>query len=139
MMHLILPALLLFHPGHVETQAPEWNCDEPMAQQEMNYCAAQEYREADAALNAQWEKTSSEMKRRDEAWGDMVDTGDDRPGYFATLLEAQRAWIAFRDAHCRSEAYAFRGGSMEPLIDATCKTALTEARTAELRELIETL
>lgn len=135
MLTLVLPALLLVHPEHSETGDPEWNCDDPQFQQEMNWCAAQEFRVADEALNLQWSMTSAEMKRRDAAWSE----GDDgRPGHFATLLEAQRAWLAYRDAHCRSEAYAFRGGSMEPLMDATCKTAMTQKRTEELQALVET-
>jgi uncharacterized protein YecT (DUF1311 family) len=134
MILAILPILLL-HPGNHSEGEAQWNCDNPQVQQEMNYCAAKEFHAADEALNAQWEITSAEMKACDARW-----TGpeDGRPGYFASLLEAQRAWIAFRDAHCRSEAYAFRGGSMEPLINATCRTALTELRIEQLRELVDT-
>ena len=95
---------------------PQWNCDDPVAQQEMNWCAHQEYLKADAGLNAQWKVTAAEMKRRDAAWDS---SHDERPGYFATLLEAQRAWIKFRDSHCASEGYLFRGGSMEPLMVST--------------------
>lgn len=139
-MLAVFPALLLaLHPGHHDdTAGPQWNCDEPQAQQEMNYCAAQDFKRADEALNLQWAETSAAMKARDE----RRETGalpelDDRPGYFQTLLEAQRAWIAFRDAHCRSEGYYARGGSLEPLLVSTCKTTLTEARTQQLAQLIE--
>ncbi|WP_298465869.1 lysozyme inhibitor LprI family protein [uncultured Erythrobacter sp.] len=103
-------------------------------QQEMNICAAVEFRKADAELNAQWNVTSQKMKEFDESW---TAEWDDRPGWFASLLEAQRAWIAFRDAHCRVDGYTARGGSLEPLLVSTCKTALTEARTEQLRELAE--
>ncbi|MXO90049.1 lysozyme inhibitor LprI family protein [Pontixanthobacter aquaemixtae] len=113
---------------------PEWNCDDPQVQQEMNWCANQEYLEADAALNAQWKKTAAVMKLRDE---NFESTSDDRPGYFDTLLAAQRAWLTYRDTHCRSEGYYARGGSLEPLLVATCKTELTEGRTAQLAALVE--
>ncbi|MEZ5737912.1 MAG: lysozyme inhibitor LprI family protein [Novosphingobium sp.] len=113
---------------------PQWNCDEPVAQQEMNWCAARDYEKANAELNVQWKKTATEMKRRDAEWDSSFDK---RPGYFAALLEAQRAWIKYRDAHCTSEGYLFRGGSMEPLIVSTCKTKLTEDRTQQLQFLIE--
>jgi len=115
---------------------PPWNCADPMAQQEMNYCAAQEFHKADAALNAQWKLTAAEMKRRDERDSDF---DDGRPGHFATLLSAQRAWLKFRDAHCNLDGYLFRGGSMEPLIVSTCRTGLTEARTKQLKDLVEEL
>ena len=54
--------------------------------------------------------------RSDREAGGRIE-GDDRPGDEATLREAQRAWVAFRDAHCRLEGYEARGGTMEPLVD----------------------
>ena len=114
--------------------APGWNCDDPQAQQEMNWCAAQEFHKADAVLNAQWTLTVREMKQRDIRDGKQT---DGRPGHFATLLAAQRAWLKYRDAHCDLEGYLFRGGSMEPLLVATCRTELTEARTKQFKDLIE--
>jgi uncharacterized protein YecT (DUF1311 family) len=113
---------------------PGWNCAEPRFQQEMNWCAAQDFHKADAALNVQWKVTSAQMKRRD---ADQGKPDDGRPGNYAALLAAQRAWLRFRDAHCDLEGYQFRGGSMEPLLVATCRTALTEARTKQLRELVD--
>ena len=118
------------------------DCDQEAAdqgiQQEMNICAAAEYREADARLNAQWKITSAKMKERDASFEEYGGSEfDDRPGWFASLLEAQRAWLTFRDAHCRMDGYTARGGSLEPLLVSSCKTALTEARTEQLRSLAE--
>lgn len=105
-------------------------------QSAMNICAAHEFAAADADLNAQWSITKAAMKERDEGWNESGSPAwDKRPGYTASLLEAQRAWIKYRDAHCRVEGYTARGGSLEPLLVSTCKTTLTEARTAQLREL----
>ena len=111
-----------------------WNCKAPQVQQEMNWCAHQDFLEADAALNAQWKKTAAEMKRRDADWGQP---DDGSKGYLAILLDAQRAWLNYRDAHCTSEGYLFRGGTMEPLIHASCKARLTEERTKQLNDLVE--
>lgn len=127
-------ALLLTAAAPAPADKPEWNCDDPQDQQTMNYCAHQEFLAADAKLNAQWKLTAAEMKTRDRDWGD---SNDGRPGYFDTLREAQRAWLKYRDTHCASEGYMFRGGTMEPLIIATCKTRLTELRTKDLKDLIE--
>lgn len=130
--------LMVLSAAQATPPNPDWNCADPMAQQEMNWCAYQDYLAADAELNAQWNKTSAILKERDIQWMDGHGNHDDgRPGYFPTLLEAQRAWIAFRDAHCRSEGYYARGGSLEPLLVSTCKTDMTRARTEELRELVE--
>jgi uncharacterized protein YecT (DUF1311 family) len=126
----MIAALLLTTAG---AEVP-WNCADPQAQQEMNWCAAQDFHKADAALNAQWKLSSTEMKNRDTRDGKPA---DGRPGHMATLLTGQRAWLKFRDAQCDLEGYLFRGGSMEPLLVATCRTSLTEARTKQLKDLIE--
>ena len=129
---IILPLLL----QSAEPPVPEWNCDDPMVQQEMNWCAGQEYEVADAELNAQWKVTAAAMKQRDVEWAG-IGSPDQRPGFFKSLLEAQRGWLRYRDAHCRVDGYTARGGSLEPLLVATCKTRLTRLRTAELKELVE--
>ncbi len=97
--------------------AQEVDCATATAQQDMNWCAAEAYRAADAALNAEWTLTTG--------WAQEV-------GLEESLRGAQRAWIAFRDAACEVEAAVWEGGSMQPLIHATCMTRLTEARTGDL-------
>ena len=137
---ILLAAICLpFAPAAAQEADSLPRCDQAKAdmgiQQEMNICAHREFLIADATLNAQWKLTAAKMKAQDKdsaAWA-----ADGRPGYFATLLEGQRAWITFRDAHCASEGYFARGGSLEPLLVSTCKTALTEARTAQLKELAD--
>jgi uncharacterized protein YecT (DUF1311 family) len=128
---MILLSLLL---AAAPADGPQWNCEDPQAQQEMNHCAHQDYLKADAALNAQWKKAAAVMKQRDAGWDSDWDR---RAAYFDTLLEAQRAWITYRDTHCTSEGYHFRGGSLERLLVAMCKTGLTEERTKQLRGLVE--
>jgi uncharacterized protein YecT (DUF1311 family) len=123
----LLPLLLL-------AAEPTLDCENAMTQADMNQCAFKDYQSADAELNAQWQKTSSVMKSRDENFESEYDT---RSGYFDTLLEAQRAWLGYRDAQCRSEGYVARGGSLEPLLVSSCMAHLTRLRTAELEELVE--
>ena len=115
-------------------QEPEVDCDNAMAQFELNACAYKEYERADAAMNAQWKVTAARMKEID---ADFDRSQDNRPGYFDTLLAAQRAWLTYRDQHCASEGYTMRGGSAEPMMISGCQTQLTEARTKQLKELIE--
>ncbi|MEM9502201.1 MAG: lysozyme inhibitor LprI family protein [Pseudomonadota bacterium] len=138
MIHSLAPVFLLLH-SHSGTPPPnpDWDCQDPQAQQEMNWCAAQDYAVADDALNAQWTVTAAKMKARDASTAGSLPDWDERPGWFDSLLEAQRAWITYRDAHCRADGYSARGGSLEPLLVSTCKTALTEARTKELRSLAD--
>ena len=116
-------------------QAAEFqpDCDNPFTQHEINICAQLDFLAADKELNAQWQITADTMKQWDAEHG----FDDGRPGYFDTLLDAQRAWIAFRDAHCASEGYLFRGGSGEPMMISGCKAGLTRERTQQLRALVE--
>lgn len=113
---------------------PEVDCENAMAQSELNACAWQEYERADAAMNAQWKVTSARMKEIDAGFDNSYDK---RPGYFDTLLAAQRAWITYRDRHCVSEGYSMRGGSAEPMVISGCMATLTDQRTAQLKALIE--
>ncbi len=132
---LILPLML----QSAEPPVPGWNCKDPIAQQEMNWCAGQDYAAADAELNAQWKITAAAMKASDAGFAaDGTAKYDSRAGYFQTLLEAQRAWLRYRDAHCLVSGYEARGGSMEPLLALSCKAELTRQRTQQLKDLAET-
>ena len=113
---------------------PEADCKDPQTQTDMNMCSGRAFRAAGLAMNRQWDVVSKVMKDLDK----KRDQGaDDRPGYFATLLESQRAWLKFRDAQCTAEGYYARGGTMEPLLFNTCAEGLREQRTKQLRELAE--
>ncbi|HTU12929.1 MAG TPA: lysozyme inhibitor LprI family protein [Allosphingosinicella sp.] len=130
MMGLLLALLL-------SAQDSEWNCENPQAQQEMNYCAAQDAERADAELNSVYRTSIERAREADRDYARVADgaggPSDGLPGEEATLREAQRAWVSFRDASCRLESFEARGGSMQPMIDGGCRATMTRARTAELR------
>lgn len=105
-------------------------CDDPQTQHQMNACAYEEYQTADKQLNTQWKITHDYMKSLDKDHED-----DGRIGYAEALLKAQKSWIAFRDNHCLSESYRFRGGTAEPLLRYGCLAAETKRRTKVLVEL----
>lgn len=128
---MIVAALALLSAA---AAAQDPDCANPVTQSDMNVCAYQDFKRADAALNAQWTITTAQMKERDR---DTLRPEDTRPGYFDTLLAGQRAWLTYREQHCASEGYLMRGGSAEPLLISGCQTQLTEARTAQLKSLIE--
>lgn len=125
---MILLALL------AQAQAATIDCAEPLTQSAMTICATRDFERADAALNAQWTLTAAAMRDSDAPPGAVQ---DGRPGYFETLIEAQRAWRRYRDAHCASEGFYARGGSLEPMLVARCRARLTERRTEQLRELAD--
>lgn len=90
-------------------------------QLEMNDCAAADYAVADAALNAVWSVVKPRM--------DSIGAG-------AKRLDAQRKWLAFRDAACSAEVDFYEGGSIAPLVHSDCLTRLTQRRTEDLRALV---
>jgi uncharacterized protein YecT (DUF1311 family) len=98
--------------------APPDRCDSPQTQAEMNRCAGEELRRNDAQLNVAYSRL---LKKLD-------------PNRRAKLQKAERAWVAFRDAQCDYEGSESEGGSIQPLEIAACKTELTKARIAQLRE-----
>ncbi len=112
--------------------SPAVNCADPVTQTDMTRCAVRDFEAADAALNRQWQITSDAMKDNDRR-----NRGMRGPGYFAVLLDAQRAWLKFRDTHCISAGYMARGGTLEPMLVANCRTTLTQERTAQLREIYD--
>ena len=116
--------------------ADELDCSSgDLPQQGLNICAARDAEKADAELNAQWKLTTDAMKDRDR---EIDRTYDRQPGYFETLLAAQRAWLTYRDKHCLAASFEMRGGSGAPMIHGGCMAELTRARTAQLKALIET-
>lgn len=127
---------ILFAFALLAAQQPagdEWNCEDPQAQVEMNACAALDFERADAELNAAYRGAIADARANDRGPDSGRPEWDDRPGEEATLREAQRGWLAFRDAHCRLEGYSERGGSLEPLVYESCRAGLTRGRTAQLR------
>jgi uncharacterized protein YecT (DUF1311 family) len=122
---IVLPLLFLLQP--------QVDCNEPITQRDMNFCSHQEFEVADKALNEQWRKVAAHKKRDDEAAAKNEAEG----GYFQKLLDAQRAWLAYRDNHCEAVSDVYRGGSIRPLIHNLCKAELTAQRTDQLQKMIE--
>ncbi|WP_196774234.1 lysozyme inhibitor LprI family protein [Rhodovulum sp. MB263] len=89
-------------------------------QAEMNRCADQAYREADARLNAAWPAARASAAAA---------------GAGELLLDAQRKWLLFRDAACAAEAAPYEGGSLQPVVRLDCLRRLTDRRSADLRAL----
>ena len=114
----------------IQTPYQEHRCDNPQSQYDMNECAAIDFEQADAQLNAVWREAIASAQQDDR---ELDRNFDERPTTEAKLREAQRAWIVFRDAHCTVEGYdAARGGSMESMVFNGCRAQLTRERTRHL-------
>lgn len=74
------------------------------------------------AVDAQLNKTYQEIVAR------LKDDADGKK----SLVDAQRAWMKFRDAECKFQASAVDGGSAYPLAMQACLEAVTRQRVQEL-------
>ncbi|WP_339748238.1 lysozyme inhibitor LprI family protein [uncultured Maricaulis sp.] len=84
-------------------------------------CTGEEYAAWDSRLNTAYTRYMQQL-------GAPRDEG---------LREAQRAWMALRDADCEFEASAFAGGSMQPLVTAACMRDYAARRTIRLLGWLE--
>ena len=109
--------------------AQDIDCKSPQTQTDMNICAAQDYERADAELNRVW----GEVRATLQTMGNPVEGA---PNPWETMLEAQRAWITFRDLACDAESAIYYGGSIRPLIYSSCLTRLTEQRMQDIRDAV---
>ena len=115
----LLAGLWLIAALQAQAQTPD--CENPQTQREMNQCAAEDLDREDQQLNRlynQYRATLQESERQ-------------------ALKQAQLAWITFRDLDCTLVASAYEGGSMQPMIHATCLAARTRERVGQLKQMIE--
>jgi len=103
------------------------DCGDKPNQTAMTMCQKAEADRADAAMNTAWKQVYPAMQRLDRKG---------QPGYAATLLASQRAWLAFRDSECRIESYEWRGGTMQPFTENQCRAEVTRTRTQQLRAML---
>lgn len=99
------------------------DCDQAVRQADLNRCAAQAFKREDTRLNSLYKEL---IGRSDKAQA-------------GKLKQAQRAWISFRDLHCQYEQSRYQGGSMAPLVHASCLGNLTRQRNDTLQAVIKDL
>ena len=135
--------LFPFLPHFVVEQrsAPKQNpCEEKTtSQRQMDDCAAFEYKQADAHLNRVYRKAVQYMTddlARAQKEGDQKQTKYEETA-IASLKEAERTWISYRDIQCRAAAHQYEGGGMAPMIHSQCLTTVPEHRTADLKSIYE--
>jgi len=124
--------LLMMSAAPLAARSLDCSATGNLTQRDMNFCATQDFNAADQDLNSAWTSVFSEIKSRD-----AQKDSDATKGWPAAVLEAQRSWIAFRDDHCNSVGFAYRGGTIEPLIYQLCRTELTRQRTEQIKGLID--
>jgi uncharacterized protein YecT (DUF1311 family) len=127
MKRILLALLLSFAaaPAPAQRRAAKDPCRDPQSQAEVNMCAGEKFKAADAELNRVYKRLVSKLA--------------DDEGQREKLKAAETAWLKYRDDNCEYEASFFDGGSMRPLILSSCFERMTKARTAELKEQFDEL
>ncbi len=120
---------LALMPGMAAAQVVD--CNNAVAQVEMTFCAEQDWKTADADLNAAYGAARGVLR--------AVDAGlpVNQRGAEAALRDAQRAWITYRDKSCTAESYMMYGGSAAPMVFYICSARVTSARAGDLWGLAE--
>lgn len=101
----------------------------------MSMCMQTETELWDGVLNAEYRETMDFMKAMD------ADEAESFPEFAVraeTLRDAQRAWIAFRDAECALAYAQWGAGSMRHIAGSECMMRMTAERALELRDMRET-
>ena len=126
-----LTLFIIASPHTVTAQNDGLDCSNPQNQSTMNRCAFLDFEAADIELNAIWPAARKANATFAEYLPENLKADE------KALLEAQRAWIKFRDAHCASIALPNVGGTIYPLIYNSCRADVTRQRTEQLRELVD--
>jgi uncharacterized protein YecT (DUF1311 family) len=102
----------------------------------MLFCAGENFKAADARLNAAWPAVQAHFRKVDQ---DMADLGIVPPGAkssFDLITDAQLAWIRYRDNECIAESARYSNGSLRGVEVLGCKSNLTNVRTEELKGIV---
>ncbi len=100
---------------------PQPNCKSAKTQVEMNVCAQKDAQAADQQLNQTYRRVRAKFKGMSQ---------DNQ------LVNAQLAWIKFRDSECTFASDRYKGGSIAPLVYSRCVETLTIQRTKSLENYL---
>lgn len=90
-------------------------------QLEMNMAASEEFKIADKQLNLTYNKLIKLLEPKEKS----------------QLVDVQKSWIKYKEAHCKFEADQYEGGSIQPLIWYSCLQKITEQRNEYLQNFIK--
>ena len=116
-MRFMMIAVGTFMALGIGCSAQAQDCDSTQAA--MNQCASKQYAALDSELNAQYKAQMAFLTS---------------PAKKKALQDAQKKWIAFRDADCAYQVGKREdGGSLWPLAQAQCLTEQTRTRVEQLK------
>jgi uncharacterized protein YecT (DUF1311 family) len=95
---------------------PAIDCKNAANQMEFDYCAGQDFKVADAKLNALYQALMAKYDTNNQA----------------LLRDAEEKWLAWRDAECAYENELTMGGTVHSMMQTECDTDKTNARVKDL-------
>ncbi|WP_426702961.1 lysozyme inhibitor LprI family protein [Rhodanobacter sp. Col0626] len=108
------------------------NCDSANNTVQMNACMADEVKAADLTLNHTYQRVLATLNGADS---------DQQQSYPAStkaaLIEAERAWVKYRDADCKAVYNHWKGGTIRTSMELGCRQERAEQRTRQLEAFLE--
>lgn len=108
------------------TPALAWaadKCADAVDQATMSACANAAFKQSDKKLNALYQQIEARLK-------DDADTKK-------RLVQAQQAWVKFRDAECSFQTSASAGGTVAPMLISMCLDGLTQSRVKDFESYLK--
>lgn len=93
------------------------------SQAELTECSVNDLKQVDDTLNKLYKQMESRLK------------GDDDTKKL--LIEAQKKWVAFRDAECTLSTVRTAGGSINAMNFNSCAAGLTQARVKDFQTYLD--
>lgn len=108
-------------------------CDDTLSNQALRQCYLDSYTAADKELNSLFAKAKKSLA---DFYGaeEIKNAGGQEP--VLDLVDAQRKWVSFRDANCRSLGTQMLGGSGQETIVSSCLARMTKERVEELKTFV---
>ncbi|OHX14745.1 hypothetical protein BI347_15470 [Chromobacterium sphagni] len=117
-------ALCASHAVHAEDDP----CQNANTTLEINDCKQQQFDAKDKQLNQIYRELLQKLQANESQGGNPG--VKDKPS--TLLIQAQRKWIAFRDADCNTKYQIYLDGSIRNMVYLGCKIERTAQRIKEL-------
>ena len=118
-------------PVSDSTRPAELNCDSPGTTLEINECLSREVKAVDTKLNEVYQHVLREFSKQD-LYGHVHYSEAKQ-----NLIEAQRAWIKYREKDCDAVYALAIGASMRGQLALQCNRSRTEQRIRELEQFLD--
>ncbi|AFZ11416.1 protein of unknown function DUF1311 [Crinalium epipsammum PCC 9333] len=117
--YLSVPAVSI-EAAPPEKIAQKINCNAPSSGVEEKYCAGLAYEAVDKRLNQVYRQLTSKLAGTEKQ----------------RLVEAQLAWIKYRDKNCDFETYSSRNGTGYSVFLRECLQRITQQRINDLKQYV---